>query len=470
MSWTVTITGERWEQLHGHLFPGDDDEHGAVLRCGLAGTRLLVREVIPALDGRDYVSGIRSYRQLKADFVTDQALRFADDHSIYLAVHNHGGQDRVGFSDTDMASHERSYPAILQLTGAPAVGALVFADNAVAGDIWTTDGTRHPIEKLTVTGPNRRDLRPHPEESVAAAQAYHRQALMFGDAGQDILRRQRIAIIGLGGAGSLINEIVARLGVGHLLLVDPDRIETSNLSRVVGARTFDAHPWLTDSRRPGWVRRIGERLETPKVRVAKRVAKQASPGTQVDTVLGSVEDPGVWEQLVECDHIFLAADSHTARLIVNAIAHQYLIPVTQVGAKASIDRGNGDVNAVFSVTRLVEPGGTCLRCNGLITPAKLTEEATPAAERERQRYVDDEDVHAPSVISLNSVAASIAVNEWLLRTVGLAKRSIIPDWVTVDALNGEYNLDGTRKDPDCPWCGPTRFGRGEAVTLPVKIR
>ncbi|MEN0085572.1 MAG: ThiF family adenylyltransferase [Leifsonia sp.] len=198
------------------------------------------------------------------------------------------------------------------------------------------------------------------------------------------------------------------------------------------------------------------------------VAKRASRHTRVDIVQSNVEDPDVWKQLIDCDHIFLAADSHTARLLVNAIAHQYLIPVTQIGAKAQVE-DTGNVSGVYSVSRPIEPGRTCLRCNGLISSAKLTEEATPTEERKRQRYVNDADVHAPSVITLNAVAASVAVNEWLMRTVGLAQRPITPDWITVDALFGEFNLDGTRKDPDCPWCGTRRYGRGDALPLPAKI-
>lgn len=256
--------------------------------------------------------------------------------------------------------------------------------------------------------------------------AHNRQALLFGAASQDILRRQRIAIIGLGGAGSLINEEVARLGVGHLVLIDADRIETTNLSRVVGATRFDAHTRLTNEDRPGWVRQLGGRLAAPKVRIAKRVAKQASRHTRVDVVHSNVEDPDAWKQLIGCDHIFLAADAHTARLLVNAIAHQYLILVTQIGAKAQVE-DTGNVSAVYSVSRPIEPGRT--------------------------------------------VAASVAVNEWLMRTVvGPAQRPITPDWITVDALFGEFHLDGTRQDPDCPWCGTRRYGRGDALPLPAKIR
>src|SRR3954467_12204911 len=57
-----------WERLFTHLFPGDNDEHGAILLCGEVTTdnrrRLLVREVVPAIDGTHYGPGTRGYRHL----------------------------------------------------------------------------------------------------------------------------------------------------------------------------------------------------------------------------------------------------------------------------------------------------------------------------------------------------------------------------------------------------------------------
>ncbi|GAA4481258.1 ThiF family adenylyltransferase [Microbacterium panaciterrae] len=472
MNWDVVITGEHWQQLRQHLFPGDHQEHGAILRCGYVETtthrRLLVREVIPANEVTDYLPGRRSNRTLTADFIAGNALQFAEDGSAYLAVHCHGGDDRVAFSETDLRSHEHGYPGLLQLIGGPAVGALVFAVNSVAGDLWTPDGQRHTLDKLIITDPQRTELTATPRPDQPIAEQYNRQGLMFGRRGQQILANQKIAIIGLGGAGSLINQMTARLGVGHVLLIDSDRVDESNLSRVVGATRFDAHTWLTRTGNPGWVRRLGERLSSTKVRVAARVARRASPSVTVETVSGNVEDPGVAERLRDCDHIFLAADSHTARHVVNAIAHQYLVPVTQLGAKVTVGSVTGELTSVFSVSRLIVPGQGCLWCNGLISRSQLTDEGKSEADRVRQRYVDGEDVHAPSVITLNSIAASFAVNEWLLRTVGVAHRVGAPEWVHVDSLNGEVLADVTRKDPDCRWCGPARFGVGDAKPLPVK--
>ncbi|WP_134050040.1 ThiF family adenylyltransferase [Mycobacteroides franklinii] len=466
--WSVVITAAQWAALHAHLFPGDGDEHGAVLRCGIArsdrGSRLLVQAVVTAVDGVDYIDGARGYRKLTAEFVADNIDICAAHELAYLAVHNHRGRDRVGFSSTDMASHERGYPALLDINGGVPVGALVFADNAVAGDIWTLGGQRHPITHLRVVGRPALTLTPEPVPARVADPTYDRQTRFFGDRGQAILAESKVAVVGIGGVGSLITEYLARLGVGELVLIDPDRLEPSNLPRVAGSRREDSMPWLQNPTRPGWVRKIGAHLATPKVTIAARLARQASPDVRITSVRRSVVDSDVAALLTDCDHIFLAADSALARRVVNSVTHQYLVPNTQIGSKISVT--DGQVTDVFSVSRMSSPGSGCLQCNGLIPAWRLTEEATDAVQRRGQRYVDDEDVHAPSVISLNAVAASRAVDDWLMAIGGLTDSATSADhWVAYHPLTDDVIDHQPIKRCDCRHCGPSRLARGDGVAL-----
>lgn len=53
----------------------------------------------------------------------------------------------------------------------------------------------------------------------------------FSPAVHKALKNARVAIAGLGGLGSNIATMLARTGVGHLLLVDFDIVEPSNLNR-----------------------------------------------------------------------------------------------------------------------------------------------------------------------------------------------------------------------------------------------
>ena len=462
-----------YRRLHCHLFPGDRDEHGAVIAATVVrtarGTRLLARDLFLAVDGVDYLPGQRGYRMLTAEFVMDCALHCAEHQLVYLAVHCHRGSDRVAFSSDDLRSHERGYPALLDILNGPAVGALVVASGAIAGDLWMPDRSRRELDTCIVgSRPTRRLTAAPPAPPTDAGEGYDRQARLFGDRGQAILRSLKVGIIGLGGAGSLVNEYLSRLGVGGIVSIDPDRVEPSNLPRVVGARRRDTQPWLTNPRMLSFVRRYGEGRRTAKVRIAKRVAREASPAIAYRAVHGDVADAMVAAELIDCDYLFLCADTAQARLVFNALVHQYLIPGVQMGAKAQVDPATGAIVDLFTVTRPVIPGQGCLWCNGLISPARLQEEATDPDDLERQRYVAGVGAAAPSVITLNAVAASLAVNDFLVQVTGLADARGL-EWTRTLPRTGEVVLEEPRTDPDCRECSRAgRLGAGDSLRLPVR--
>ena len=60
---------------------------------------------------------------------------------------------------------------------------------------------------------------------------FSRTALLLGENGVDRLRKSRVAVFGVGGVGSFTVEALARMGVGHITLIDPDRVAESNLNR-----------------------------------------------------------------------------------------------------------------------------------------------------------------------------------------------------------------------------------------------
>jgi hypothetical protein len=467
-----------YRRLHKHLFPGDYDEHGAVIVAGIAeterGTRLLAREVLLARDGIDYVPGTRGYRALTAQFVAEQSDYCAAQNLCYLAVHCHGGLDSVGFSGDDIASHERGYPALLDITKGGPVGALVFAREAVAGDIWTPEG-RFELDHATVIGPRVRTLYPNPRPRPRHADpVYDRHARLFGDLGQEILSGLKVGIIGLGGGGALVSEWLSRLGVGHIVGVDFDRVELSNLPRIVGATRWDAMAWLV-GRQSKWLQELGRRFARRKVQVARRVARRANPKIRFDAIVGNVLDEPTARLLADVDFLFLASDSIQSRLVFNALVHQYLIPGVQIGAKVPVDRKAGTVGDAFVATRPVLPYAEagCLSCHELIPAARLQDEALSKGERRAQRYVESEEVAEPSVITLNVLSAAQAVNDMMMMFTGLYH----------DGVNLRHQINfvrerllteiGSMVDEFCMDCSDTvrsRRARGDRARLPCRIR
>ena len=475
LPWRLVIPEGMYTQLHRHLFPGDGDEHGAVIAAGLASsdteTRLLARNLFLARDGQDYVPGKRGYRMLRAEFVRDRVLACRDQQLTYLAIHNHAGTDTVGFSSDDLRSHERGYPSLLDVSRGMPIGALVFAHQAVAGDIWLPRGHRVELAGASIIGCRLQQLFASPiSRPMSSDPTYNRQALIFGETGQRILARAKVGIIGLGGVGSLVAEYLGRLGVGHFVLIDPERIEVSNLSRVVGATRLDALAWFAGPSWLDWVRSLARRLARPKVRIARRVIRQANPCARVEAIHGDMLWAANAAMLLDCDYLFLAADSMRARLLFNAIVHQYLIPGVQIGAKVRVDAKSGDIIDVYSITRPVTPDSGCLMCNGLINAAKLQEEAEDDTQRRAQRYVDDDAVVAPSVITLNATAAARAADDFLFYMTGLTRHEARADYIRFAPLQREVWRDEPRVDRQCIECGHginSRRAKGGALPLPT---
>ncbi len=471
--WTLVIDDVLFDELTHHLFRDDDDEHGAVIAAGVAttdrGTRLLARELFLAHDGVDFVPGRRGYRMLTPQFVRDRIAYCRDNNLTYLAVHNHGGADAVGFSATDLASHERGYPALLDISGRP-VGALVLATNAIAGDIWTPDRRRRGLGETIVVGRSIGRLhREPPAPPPKADHTYDRQARWFGDRGQHLLGQMKVGVIGAGGVGLPLTTMLARLGVGTLVVVDPDRVDQTNLPRLDATR-FDA---LVPLRRLGGLgERVANRFSTRKTRLARRAARRANPDINFIGIPKNVIEPAAAAQLVDCDFLFLAADSQQARMVFNAVAHQYLIPGIQLGTRIDVDRDSGAVTDIRTNIRLVLPRSGCLRCNKLISPSRLQDESLGVVERERNRYIDD--VPAPSVTTFNTFAAAQAANDFLLMT-----GELLSDDAPIDYLRSRPQL--RKLEPvvplpsraDCRDCGTnrrSRRGRGDAVDLPLPQR
>ena len=445
----VLVRAEDHRRIMEHLFPGDRDEHGAILRAGIvrsgSSLRLLVHNVHPARFGTDYVAGRYGYRALTPTFIHREILQCRDSGLAYLAVHNHGSDRRVAFSTIDLESHERGYPALLDIGRGVPVGAMVYGRRSVAADVWQPDGTRRALGTYRIVGHDITRLYSKPGPKRESGSEHDRQVRMFGAAGQHILRASKVAVVGLGGVGSLVAEYVARLGVGNILLIDPDAIETSNLSRVVGATRVDVETGQL------------------KTQIAVRHAREMASDAELKPIAGDVAQRSVAELLRDCDFIFLAADSMRARLVVNALVHQYFVPAIQMGAK--IRRGSrGGLEDAMSAVRHVRPGVGCLWCNGLIDPAQLAIEAKSDRERKEQAYgVQEPD---PSVITLNAVAASHAVNDFLFDFLGLRNGN-------GDAIYEHFHFHRRkaqrvtpRRDPDCREC-VHRLAMGDALELPV---
>jgi molybdopterin/thiamine biosynthesis adenylyltransferase len=451
----LRIGPSEYARLHRHLHRPDRDEHGAIILAGVhqgsGKLALLAREIHP-LDDADFPPGKYGYRQFSASVLAALGNRANDQGLALVTCHSHpGATTRNNLSSDDLASHRRVFPHLLDIVGAP-VGGIAFGTASAAGEIWAPSRDPVRLSGVQVMGAPLRRLQQEPESAAfATEERFDRQIRLFGAAGQQVLRRMRVGVIGVGGGGSMLVEQLAHLGVGTIVVVDFDVVKAHNLSRIVGASSRDA------------------RDRTKKVRVASRHVGRIDPNIRVVEVDGDIADHDVATKLTECDFLFLATDTITSRLVANAIVQSHLIPAVQIGAKVDLRR-RGDIESIYVAVRPFWPGQGCLDCAGLIDPMALRDEENTDQERAAQNYLDSPEVIDPSVVSLNGMAASAAVNVMLMSAVGLADENLLRHRL-LDAQTGDWlALQPIRKDT-CLWCGESarsRYGLGDAAALPTR--
>ena len=451
---------QQWRQLYSHLYPGDGAEHAAVLLATLVerpgqSPRLLVREVLPAQDGVDYGVSPEGYGRVSAAFIHRAIIRCRNERLVYLHVHNHGSDRSVDFSQVDLASHERGYPALLDVAKGMPVGAVVLGLRSVEIDVWWSKTERSRLKHCVVAGSRIRRLYSSPTRAPAGAYkpTVDRQVRFLGAEGQTHLARGRFAVVGLGGVGSMVVQDLVRMGAEDLLLIDSDHFEESNLSRVVTALFGDI------ARRP------------PKTELSARYARQVNPGVRLELVKDDVAYEDVANKLVDCDFIFLCADTMRARLVINAVVNQHFIPGVQIGTKIRLASQGEGIEQFFSVVRQMRPGCGCLACNGLISPYRLAIEEKAEEDWRAQNYgVESPN---PSVITLNGIGASRATNDFLLDYVGIDIDRPPAAYVMYDVFKGVWSRTNLRHDKDCSECSQdreSRFARGLTVRPPCRER
>ena len=137
---------------------------------------------------------------------------------------------------------------------------------------------------------------------------FSRTALLLGTEGMDRLRHSCVTVLGVGGVGSHCIEALARSGVGHLILVDHDKVSLTNINR----QSIALHST------------VGQY----KTKVMKAKIADISPEIQVMTYEEFVLEENL-EQVFEIrpDYIVDAIDTVTAKLAVAEYAKEHQIPL-----------------------------------------------------------------------------------------------------------------------------------------------
>jgi len=163
---------------------------------------------------------------------------------------------------------------------------------------------------------------------------YSRQIVLkeLGRRGQKKLAKSKVAVVGLGGLGTVSSLYLALTGVGHLRLIDQDTVELHNLHRQVLYSPEDLH--------------------YPKVEVSTKRLRKINPSVKAEAVSENLNVNNVEKLLSEMDCVVDGLDNMRTRYLVNRTCAKLEIPYV-FGAAIGIE-GNLSVFA--------PPETPCLEC------------------------------------------------------------------------------------------------------------
>jgi molybdopterin/thiamine biosynthesis adenylyltransferase len=344
--------------------------------------RLLAREINHPADA-DYARRGLLEAELKPEFVARVTKKARSEQGAIVFVHSHPGLKAPDFSPID-SEGEKHLAAFLSHRHPALVHAALVV--SAGGMRARRIGSDEAIRIISI-GTNRQVIFDPTTGSHSISEVFDRQVRALGSEGQAALQRLRIAIVGLGGTGSIVAQQITHLGVRDFILVDPDILEHSNLNRLASAVPAD----------------VGQ----PKVEIAARAIRAFAKDASVVTIQGDVIQAHTARQLLNADVIFGCTDSHGSRAVLQQVSYQYMIPCIDMGVVIAVAERR--ITHVFGRVQMLAPGLACLTCSNLLDPNEVRRDMMTAFERQADPYIQGEREPAPAVMSLNGTVASLAV-------------------------------------------------------------
>ena len=237
---------------------------------------------------------------------------------------------------------------------------------------------------------------------------YNRHIMLpqIGIEGQNQLNRAKVLIIGLGGLGSPAAMYLASAGCGHLILVDDDIVELTNLQRQIVHRSQN----------------IGE----AKVESARRNLLEINPEISITSVQQRLDETSLHQYIEQADVVLDASDNFATRFAINRACVALKKPLVS-GAAIQFE---GQVTVFDS--RLDD-----CPCYSCLYPA-TGEDTTNCSEN---------GILAPVVGIIGSMQALEAIK--IICRIG---EPLYGRLLLLDALSLQWRSMKFRKDPDCPVC------------------
>lgn len=252
-----------------------------------------------------------------------------------------------------------------------------------------------------------------PHQATDFDRRYARQMILpnVGREGQHKLSQARVLLVGAGGLGSPCAFYLAAAGVGHLILVDDDRVDLSNLQRQILHKNSN----------------VGEL----KVNSAKSTLNDLNPSITVEIHADRITESNIKQYINNIDLVIDGTDNFNARYAISDVCTQIGIPWVY----GAVHRFEGQVSLFHA--SVPERRGLCYRC---LFPEPLNAVNAPNCTEAGVLGV------APGVVGV------LQATEALKYLLGIGE-SLGGRLLHVDLLTMTTHETRMQADPDCVTCG-----------------
>jgi molybdopterin/thiamine biosynthesis adenylyltransferase len=272
---------------------------------------------------------------------------------------------------------------------------------------------------------------------------YNRQELLFGREGQKKIRKSYVGIVGAGGLGSHLIQQLAFLGVGKMVIIDPDTMKETDLNRLIGSCQNDVT------------------TEAKKVDIALRTVHSIDPSIDVNVISKNLIEEESFSEIKKCGYVFGCVDNDGARLALNELCVAFEIPYFDLASDIQVENSNVIYGGRIFVNN---DSNGCLYCYNLISTSQARQYLmSPHAQTDEKaiygiprEYLGQT---GPAVVSINGVIVSLAVTEFMVMIVGLRPSNRLLQYY---GHRGIVNKSVDEPSPDCYYCKQVRGRRENA--------
>lgn len=339
-------------------------------------TILVLATAYVPVDDEDYIEDNSVGAKINSTAIRKSMQRILENKCgcFHVHLHEHTGPPSPSYTDRE------GLPGVAEsfsnVASKQVNGILILSRNSFYVSVKINEKEQfYTPEFISVTGYPMSLIYPLLKKEMKS-KVFNRQSFL-GESSQFLFKNIRVGIVGYGGGGSHIGQQLAYLGVENILVFDEDKVEDTNLNRLIGA-------WFADV--------VKGVLKTA---IAKRVIKKVLPKSKVVCINSRWQQEP--EALQGCDIVFGCIDSYSERQQLEAECRRYLIPYIDIGM--DVHKEEKEPYSISGQVILSMPGLSCMSCMGFITEKKLAMEAAKYGKVGGR----------PQVVWPNGVLASTAV-------------------------------------------------------------